>query len=191
MSETTAAAPEIVEEAPEAVKPVAKIDDHSFARKHPEVWKFVKFALSAAASSLPDFVSYFGCLYLFRALNVTVLPNFILFDKLLEQKGDGAPGVYAFLISTAVGYTCAFILNRKATFHANSNIALSTFLYVLMVIFTIFMGTLLVFPASAMLVAKMAFLPDFLAQLLMKLIPMLSATLWTYPAQRFIIQRRK
>ena len=42
------------------------------------------------------------------------------------------------MVSTTVGYTIAFILNRKITFKADANPAVSMVLYAVMVLFTIF-----------------------------------------------------
>ena len=96
--------------------------------------------------------------------------------------------MWAFLISTTIGYAIAFILNRKATFKADANPALSIFLYVLMVIFTIFattwMGT-----------ALLNFFIDHgwrsAGEILAKPIVATVATVWTYPTNRFIIHRKK
>lgn len=45
--------------------------------------------------------------------------------------------LYTYMISTTVGYTIAFILNRKITFKADANPAVSMALYAVMVLFTI------------------------------------------------------
>lgn len=46
--------------------------------------------------------------------------------------------LYTYMVSTTVGYTIAFILNRKITFKADANPAVSMVLYAVMVLFTIF-----------------------------------------------------
>ena len=48
--------------------------------------------------------------------------------------------LYTYMISTTVGYTIAFILNRKITFKADANPAVSMALYAVMVLFTVFVN---------------------------------------------------
>ena len=51
--------------------------------------------------------------------------------------------MWAFIVSTSIGYAIAFVLNRKVTFKADANPTLSIILYILMVLFTICATTLI------------------------------------------------
>jgi putative flippase GtrA len=98
------------------------------------------------------------------------------------------------MISTAIGYAIAFIMNRKISFRADANVALSVFLYVLMVIFTIFangwigdnINTLFMHLNPALDAAS-----NTTSALLQKIICMIIPTAWTYPCNRFIIHRKR
>ena len=130
--------------------------DNAFVRwteKHAEFWKFIKFSCAGALSNIPEFLTQLFLLYL--VFNCADDPN---------ARGTQI----SYYCSTFVGYAVAFILNRKITFHADANPFVSTVLYVLMVIFTIW--------------AKGIIGP---------LIGMAIPTVWTYPCNRFIIHRKK
>ncbi len=158
----------------------------SFTERFKELWKFIKFTIAGMTSSLVE-------------LGVHMLLLKVIFKDLVEEKitnptlnmiGIESKGyLFAFLISTFVGYTIAFIMNRKFTFKADSNVALSTFLYVLMVVFTIFANGWI---GSAMTTfAAEKNLTGDLADLVIKIIGMTIPTLWTYPLNRFVIHRHK
>jgi len=166
--------------------------DARLGAKHPELWKILKSCIVGGISNLPELGVQMLCLGLFSARGVENLGVFAFMEKVIPpQKGySAATVVYAFMISTAVGYTIAFILNRKATFHANSNVALSTFLYVLMVIFTIFANGLVVGPRVANLVARLN-LSQGLTDIISKFLCMMIPFLWSYPLNRFVIHRKR
>lgn len=166
--------------------------DQRFTAKHPEIWKFVKSCIAGGISNIPELGVQMLCLYLFSLRGVNNLGVLAFMEQVIPpQKGySPATVVYSFMISTAVGYAVAFVLNRKATFHADSNVALSTFLYVLMVIFTIFVNGLAVGPLVTNLVARLH-LSQTLTNILAKVLCMLIPFLWTYPLNRFVIHRQK
>ncbi|MDR0531699.1 MAG: GtrA family protein [Oscillospiraceae bacterium] len=178
---------------PAPVTWLEKIDRHTFAKKHPEWWKVCKWLISGVVSTAPELIAYYICLWALRALSVTYLPNFFFFNFLRDHVVSGSYGpavlVYSYMISTAIGYTAAFILNRKATFHADSNVALSTFFYVLMVLFTIFANSLLG-PAITGFVERLH-MGEGLTLFAGKMLCMFVPGLWTYPCSRFIIHRKK
>jgi putative flippase GtrA len=166
--------------------------DNSASRKIPELWKFIKFTVMGGLSSAVEL----GVFYVFLALfkNVTVLPGFLLnfydfIGKTAEEGHTLACTFYAFVCSTFVGYAIAFVLNRKATFKADSNVALSTFLYILMVVFTIIMNGILG-PIISGLLGKII-KPGAILDGLSKVIGMLIPSVWTYPLNRFVIHRHK
>jgi len=172
---------------------LAWLESNRFAHRHPELWKYVKFFLVGAVTSLPDWGSYMISLYALRALGVDQQGAiFRLFEHVAPLREGFSPAtvVYAYMISTTIGYACAFILNRKVSFYADSNVALSTFLYILMVIFTIFANSLAVGPFISGLVGR-AGLPPALSESISKILVMSIPGIWTYPLSRFVIHRKK
>lgn len=158
----------------------------AFTEKHAEIWKFIKFSIAGGGSSVVELIVHMIFLNtVFKSL--TSVP---ITSSALEMIGITSKGyLYTYLISTTVGYAIAFILNRKITFKADSNPALSMFLYFLMVVFTIFANGWI---GSAMTTFAQAHdLTGNLWDLIIKIIGMLIPTLWTYPCNRFIIHRKK
>jgi len=175
---------------------IARIDGTKFALGHPELWKFIKALLVGMISALPEVVSYMLLCSLFTKLTVTYLPDFFFFDLIIRNMDASqylpAVQVYAFLISTAVGQTVGFILARRVAFHANSNVALSTFLKIIIVLFTIGMGGI-IGPGMVTLVARIPHIKEFpnLVQIISKLATMTLSSAWVYPSDRFIVHRVK
>lgn len=157
-----------------------------FTEKHAEIWKFIKFTIAGGSSSAIELVVHMILLNTaFKALTAVPITNSALEMIGIQSKGY----LYTYLISTTVGYAIAFILNRKITFKADSNPALSMFLYFIMVVFTIFANGWI---GSAMtMFAQAHSLTGNLWDLIIKLIGMAIPTLWTYPCNRFIIHRKK
>ena len=173
--------------------PPKKLDDHAFARRHKEAWTFIKALAVGCISAGPEVLSYMLLCPWLAYLGVTYLPRFFLFDIIVQNIDDpGGYGpavlVYAFILSTMVGQSIGFVLSRKYAFRANCNVALSTFLTVLLIVFTIiangFTG-----PWIVLGVSKIPFLTDGLIQMFGKLFSMGASTFWVYPANRFIIHR--
>ena len=174
---------------------VARLDGTAFAHSHAEFWTFVKFTAVSVFSAGIELGAQLAALGIFKSMGLSRLPDFFFFKFLAEHTEirEGytlAMIVYAFMASTAVGYTVGFFLNRKSTFHADSNIALSTFLYVLLVIFTIFANSF-IGPAIEGFLPRLGFLPEGLIPVLSKVLSMLATGLWIYPANRFVIHRKK
>lgn len=157
-----------------------------FTEKHAEIWKFIKFSIAGGSSSAIELLVHMILLNTVFA-EMTKEP---ITSAALELIGIQSKGyLYTYLISTTVGYAIAFILNRKITFKADSNPALSMFLYFVMVVFTIFANGWI---GSAMTTFAQAHsLTGNFWDLVIKIIGMLIPTLWTYPCNRFIIHRKK
>lgn len=160
-----------------------------FTEKHAEVWKFIKFMFAGGISSVVELLVNTVCVtWIFASM--TSAPEggamAYIFNLL---KLDNMGVFFSYMISTTVGYTIAFIINRKTTFKADSNVALSATLYFLMVVFTIF--------ANAFIgVYLTKFFGSFWGQsvvrdMVIKVIGMAIPTLWTYPLNRFVIHRHK
>ena len=174
---------------------VARIDNTKFALGRPELWKFIKACAAGACGALPEFITYMLLCSLFNRMQVSYLPDFFFFNLIIRNMDPSqflpAVQVYAFLISTAVGQAVGFVVARKVAFHANSNVALSTFFKVLVVLFTI--GACgIIGPGMVALLAQVAFLAKHpsLVQMISKIVAMTATMAWGYPADRFLIHRQ-
>ena len=165
--------------------------DERLGAKHPEIWKIIKWMIVGFIANVPELGVYMLCLGGFQKLGVQNLSIFGFMANIVPEK-EGyflATVIYAYMISTAVGYTVAFILNRKATFHADANLALSTFFYVLMVCGIIYFNGISG-PFISNLVGRLP-LPVNLAEGVSKFLSMMVAGVVTYPITRFVIHRKK
>lgn len=159
----------------------------AFSEKHAELFKFIKFSLAGMSSTIVELGVFYVLQYVvFKQINNSPLPPNPVFEFLGLNQGKGY--LYAYLISTTIGYAIAFVLNRKMTFHADANALRSVVLYIIMVIFTIF--------ATAWLGTKLSvwFVDQgwqSIGDIIVKPIVATVATVWTYPTNRFIIHRKK
>ena len=174
---------------------VDRLDETAFARKNAELWTFVKFAVVSSLSGVVELTSQLIALAVYRAVNVTALPNFFFF-RFIENNTPPQAGytlaavVFAFITSTFVGYTFGFFVNRKTAFHSDANIALAGFLTFLLMCFTITANSF-IGPAISGWLSGLAFLPQGLVPALSKALSMGVTVIWLYPANRFIIHRKK
>lgn len=158
----------------------------AFLEKHAETWKFIKFMVAGGASSVIELIVHMILLEtVFKSLKAVPITNEILNMINIDSKGY----LYTYLISTAVGYTIAFILNRKVTFKADSNPTLSIILYIIMVVGTIFANGWIGSALSSFAVQNG--FDTFFGELVIKIVCMAIPTLWTYPLNRFVIHRKK
>lgn len=157
-----------------------------WTEKHAEIWKFLKFCIAGGGSSVVELIVHMVLLNtVFATMTQEAINNPTLNMIGINSKGY----LFTYLISTTVGYAIAFILNRKVTFKADANPALSMVLYFIMVVFTIFANGWI---GSAMTTfAENQGLTGNLWDLIFKVIGMIIPTLWTYPCNRFIIHRKK
>lgn len=159
----------------------------NFTEKHAELWKFIKFSLVGASSTVVELgVFYFLQYVVFKSILFDPMPENAVLNLLKLTKGKGY--LYAYIISTTIGYAIAFVLNRKTTFKADSNVALSTTLYVLMVVFTIF-ATAYLGTQFQLIMANHGY--QALGDAIGKPLAAGIATVWTYPLNRFVIHRHK
>jgi len=175
---------------------VDRLDATKFALEHGELWKFIKALFVGMIGAVPELISYMLLCSLFARMAVTYLPSFFFFELIIRNMDESiyAPAVqvYAFLISTAIGQTIGFVLARRYAFHANANVALSTFLKIVMIVVTISLNGI-VGPGIVTLVARIPWVKDFpgLVQTISKVASMAVSTAWVYPSDRFIVHRRK
>ncbi len=157
-----------------------------WTEKHAEIWKFIKFCIAGGGSSAIELVVHMVLLNtVFAAMTVEKISNPTLNMIGINSKGY----LYTYLISTTVGYAIAFIINRKVTFKADANPALSMVLYFIMVVFTIFANGWIGSIMTTFAVSRG--LEGNIWDLIFKVIGMIIPTLWTYPCNRFIIHRKK
>lgn len=157
-----------------------------WTEKHAEIWKFIKFCIAGGGSSAIELVVHMVLLNtVFAAMTVEEISNPTLNMIGINSKGY----LYTYLISTTVGYAIAFIINRKVTFKADANPALSMVLYFIMVVFTIFANGWIGSVMTTFAVSRG--LEGNIWDLIFKVIGMIIPTLWTYPCNRFIIHRKK
>ena len=157
-----------------------------WTEKHAEIWKFIKFCIAGGGSSAIELVVHMVLLNtVFAAMTAEEISNPTLNMIGINSKGY----LYTYLISTTVGYAIAFIINRKVTFKADANPALSMVLYFIMVVFTIFANGWIGSVMTTFAVSRG--LEGNIWDLIFKVIGMIIPTLWTYPCNRFIIHRKK
>lgn len=157
-----------------------------WTEKHAEIWKFIKFCIAGGGSSAIELVVHMVLLNtVFAAMTVEEISNPTLNMIGINSKGY----LYTYLISTTVGYAIAFIINRKVTFKADANPALSMVLYFIMVVFTIFANGWIGSVMTTFAVSRG--LEGNIWDLIFKVIGMIIPTLWTYPCNRFVIHRKK
>ena len=167
-----------------------KAGKKKWTARHAEMWKFLKFLFAGTVSSAVELLAHLLLLNVILAgVSGEVHSRIFEFLHMSDQRI-----ILAYMISTVIGYAIAFIMNRKISFRADANVALSVFLYVLMVIFTIFangwigdnINTLFMHLNPALDAAS-----NTTSALLQKIICMIIPTAWTYPCNRFIIHRKR
>ena len=161
-----------------------------FTEKYAELWKFIKFSIVGFSSTIIELAVFYLLQYVvFKDTLTAPMPDNWFF-KFVSFTGlaDGMGYFYAYVISTTIGYIIAFILNRKTTFKADSNVLVSTILYIIMVIFTIGMTAYLGTQFQIFMANKgMQALGDIIGKPIVAAL----ATAWTYPLNRFVIHRHK
>ena len=153
--------------------------------KHAGLWQFIMYMLMGLITTVVDFGTFALCNFLiFTGLRERVF-SWWLIDYPTASGGLGA--FLSFAISFAVSQIFNFFLQRKTTFKANNNPALSGVLYAVMVIgvyfLQLYVPTLIGGPICALFGAA-------LGEIVLKCINMTSSMLIQYPINKFIIMRR-
>lgn len=158
-----------------------------FVKKHAELWKFIKFNISVLVTSAIDILSYLVLLYfVFKSCNGVELGDNALLSLLgIRYKGY----LYSYLISTALGYISAYLINRRVTFHSDVNPLYSSVLYIVLAVFNILVSSYIgsVF-GTYMSLHNMS---NPITEIISKFVIINIPTLWTYPLERYIIQINK
>lgn len=159
----------------------------TFALKHRELWKFIKFNITVLITSAIDILSYLVLLYyVFSSINDVELGDNALLSLLgIRYKGY----LYAYLISTALGYISAYLINRKVTFHSDVNPVYSSIMYTILAVFNILVSSYIgsVFGTYMTLHSLSTPLLEVVSKFVIINIP----TIWTYPLERYVIQIKK
>mgnify|MGYP002619631370 FL=1 len=153
----------------------------------PELWKFIKFNISVIVTSVLDVVTYLVLIYtVFKSQCDAQLPDSALLSLLgIKYRGY----LYAYIISTSVGYIAAYIINRKITFESNVNPLYSSVLYFILALVNILISSWIGGIFGSVMVSRGINTP--LMQIASKFIIINIPTLWTYPLERYVIQIRK
>lgn len=156
-------------------------------KQHKELWKFIKFNIGVLISSAVDILVYMFLLHVvFVNLQEQPIESNALFDLLgIRYKGY----LYAYFISTTLGYIVAYLINRYITFKSNINAAYSSILYALLAIFNILISSVLGSIWGTYMLEHN--LSGVFVEMLSKFIIINIPTIWTYPIERYVIQIRK
>lgn len=158
-----------------------------FVEKHAELWKFIKFNISVLVTSAIDILSYLVLLYfVFKSSNGVELGDNALLSLLgIRYKGY----LYSYLISTAMGYISAYLINRRVTFHSDVNPLYSSVLYIVLAVFNILVSSYIgsVF-GTYMSIHNMS---NPITEIISKFVIINIPTIWTYPLERYVIQINK
>ena len=164
--------------------------DTSMEAKKPELWKFIKWCITGLLASLVELIVTYVMQYgIFRNIIDAPVNAPAFLQPVLDMIGlsQGRGYLYTYLISITIGYTIAFILNRKTVFKANNNVALSSFIYLANVVVVILVGSWFGTWASMFLENNNLQVLIFLVKPVQMLIPMA----WSYPLNRFIVFTQK
>ena len=158
-----------------------------FVKKHAELWKFIKFNISVLVTSAIDILSYLVLLYfVFKSSNGVELGDNALLSLLgIRYKGY----LYSYLISTALGYISAYLINRRVTFHSDVNPLYSSVLYIVLAVFNILVSSYI----GSVFGTYMSIhnLSNPITEIISKFVIINIPTLWTYPLERYVIQINK
>lgn len=157
------------------------------SKKHPELWKFIKFNITVVLTSALDILTYLFLLYfVFAEYNSTELKENALLSLLgIRYKGY----LYSYLISTAVGYVAAYIINRKITFRSDVSVAYSSVMYFILAVFNILVSSYIGGVFGSFIASNE--LSNPLVEIVSKFIIINIPTLWTYPLERYVIQIKR
>lgn len=159
----------------------------NFTEKHPELWKFIKFNITVIITSALDIISYLILLYfVFASLNTEPVPDNAILSLLgIKYKGY----LFAYFISTSIGYIAAYLINRKITFHSDINPVYSSVLYFALSVFNILVSSWIGGIFGSVITSKG--LTNPVTEIISKFIIINIPTIWTYPVERYIIQIKK
>ena len=158
----------------------------AFKARHPSAYQFIMFAYLGIYVSAIDIAVYSLCNYLiFSGLAATPFSWWLI--KYPVSAG-GLCALLSFGVSFAVSQTFSFIINRKKTFEADNNVALSALLYAAMVLITYFFQLWL---PSLVGPAIYGWIGATWGGLLIKCFNMTSSMLIQFPINKWVIMRKR
>ena len=152
-----------------------------------ELWKFIKFNISVVITSALDILTYLFLIYrVFDGIISVPLPD----NAVLSLIGIKYRGyLFAYLISTCVGYIAAYLINRKITFHSNVSPIYSSVMYLFLALFNILISSYIGGAFGSFL--EINNMSNPITEAVSKFIIINIPTLWTYPLERYVIQINK
>ena len=161
-------------------------NNEKFTKKHEGVWQLIKFIIVSAGAGITETLSF---LILSTLLKTRLTQDFDFFVFHYTAEKELNLGLFiAFFASAILAEIVSFLVNRKATFHANNNIVRSAVMYLILVLAVISLKTWIV----TVLTTWVASFTD--VQLLIEWIPkaisMFIAMAIIFPMNKFVIMRR-
>ena len=153
---------------------------------HAGLWQFVLFMLMSGVTTLVDLGTF--ALFNFWILAPYRATPFFWGPFCYGLGSGGLTAFGAFAVSFAVSQTFNFFLQRKTTFKANNNAAVSAVLYAIMVIGVYFVQLYLPTLLRAPLVAMIG---GTFGDLAMKLLNMTVSMLIQFPLNKYVIMRNR
>ena len=166
--------------------------DKKMEDSRPELWKFIKWNLVGAVTTVLDLGTYFLLLAVLREeFLYAPIGGPMWLQRFLGAIGldEGLGILWTFLISITLGYIAAYILNRKVAFKADNNVTLSSVIYAVNVIVVIITGSW--FGTWFTMFLRNRHVAAWLVTILPKPLQMLIPMTWAYPLNRFIVFAQK
>lgn len=161
-----------------------KVKASVFAKKHAEIWKIILWSLTGVGASTIEVIIHMLMLnYLFGSLREVVITNAVLSFLGIQYKGY----MFAYFFSAIIGYSIAFIVNRKVTFKADNNPTVS---YIINFAFTVFNIFVITWMGSVLSNFSVEYAWGNIGDLIIKVVVMTIPSVWTYPMNRFVIHRQ-
>lgn len=156
-----------------------------FANKHTEIWKIIKWSITGIGASAVEVACYMLMLnFLFVSTREVVIENAALNFIGINYRGY----MHSYFFSAVIGYSIAFIINRKVTFKADNNPTVS---YIINFAFTVFNIFVITWMGSVLSNFSVEYGWGNIGDLIIKVVVMTIPSVWTYPMNRFVIHRQK
>ncbi|MBQ4208474.1 MAG: GtrA family protein [Clostridia bacterium] len=158
----------------------------TFTQSHEGLWQFIKFSLVSSLAGITETVSFF-LLSTLLGTRLTADFDFFVFHYTAEKQLN--LGLFiAFFASAILAEIVSFLVNRKATFHANNNFWRSAVMYLLLVLAVISLKTWIVTVLTPWVGGWTQ--NRLLIEWIPKAVSMLIAMAIIFPMNKFVIMRR-
>ena len=160
-------------------------ENKGFTQKHVGIWQFIKFSLVSSLAGITETVSFF---VLSTLLGTRLTEDFDFFVFHYTNEKQLNLGLFiAFFASAILAEIVSFLINRKATFHANNNFWRSAVMYLLLVLAVISLKTWIVTVLTPWVAGWTG--NQLLIEWIPKAISMLIAMAIIFPMNKFVIMR--